>query len=163
PQPRLRPARQGDPRRDPQQRRVPDDQQRLPPPGLPEEGRRLRSSGGLRSDQQEDRLDAPRRRVTLHARGLRQADRPHLPFAGAPVAPSAGARPQLARAMDEEPASAAGGFLVEDDAATLLQGQMRKGAFLHALREEACAAANRELARVGRDTEGCPYLERWFD
>lgn len=54
-----------------------------------------------------------------------------------------------------------GGFLVDDEATTL-PGQMRKSEFLSALRPAVCAAADRELARAGRKTDGCPYLDRWF-
>jgi hypothetical protein len=83
--------------------------------------------------------------------------------AGAPVMSSMGGRPRLQRAAAEPAAASPGGFIVDDEAAALLPGQMRKGAFLRTLRAEACAAADRELARAGRDTQGCPYLARWFD
>ena len=59
--------------------------------------------------------------------------------------------------------AAPGGLIVEDDAATLTSGQMRKSAFLTELRTTACAAADRELARAGRDTRGCPVVERLLD
>ncbi|HWO26266.1 MAG TPA: DUF4157 domain-containing protein [Kofleriaceae bacterium] len=83
--------------------------------------------------------------------------------AGARAVPSMGGRPRLQRAAAEPAAASPGGFIVDDEAAALLPGQMRKGEFLRALREQACAAADRELARAGRDTQGCPYLARWFD
>ncbi|HEV8323281.1 MAG TPA: DUF4157 domain-containing protein [Myxococcota bacterium] len=58
-------------------------------------------------------------------------------------------------------AGAAGGALIaDDDAATLAPGQMRKSEFIEAARVGACASADEAMARVGRSTEGCPYVER---
>ena len=80
-----------------------------------------------------------------------------------PVAPRGPGGLRLARAVDDPAAEPpASGFVVEDDAETLLAGQLRKSELLRSLREAVCAAANRELAAAGRDTEGCPYLDRWF-
>ncbi|HLK88697.1 MAG TPA: DUF4157 domain-containing protein, partial [Polyangia bacterium] len=79
------------------------------------------------------------------------------------AAPAASPAPAATPATDAMPASVAGaggGLIVEDDAAALTAGQMRKSAFLAELRAEACAAADRELARAGRDTRGCPQVER---
>src|SRR4051812_42019172 len=70
----------------------------------------------------------------------------------------AGAEPEPGR-VGTEPA---GGFIVEDDTQVLLRGQQRKTAFLAELRAAVCAAADRELARAGRDTRGCPYIEKWL-
>jgi hypothetical protein len=77
------------------------------------------------------------------------------------------ARPARLHRTAEDAASAtppepAGGFLVEDEAKPL-PGQMHKTEFLAALRTAVCTAADRELARVGRSSAGCPYLDRWFD
>src|SRR5262249_9297479 len=55
------------------------------------------------------------------------------------------------------------GLIVEDDAQDVGPGQMRKSEFLDRLRAAVCAAADAELAVVGRDTEGCPYIERWIE
>ncbi len=55
----------------------------------------------------------------------------------------------------------AGGFLMEDDA-QLAAGQMRRTEFLDELQQSSCIAADAELARVGRSTEGCPFVERAF-
>jgi hypothetical protein len=52
--------------------------------------------------------------------------------------------------------------LVVDDDAAAEPGQARKTELLERLRRTACAAADEELARVGRDTSACPYLERVF-
>lgn len=54
-------------------------------------------------------------------------------------------------------------LIVEDDVDQLSPGQMRKSEFLDELRSSVCAAADAELARVGRDTESCPYITRAFD
>jgi hypothetical protein len=65
-----------------------------------------------------------------------------------------------------EPASPAetptAGLLVEDEATELGPGQMNKSEFLDGLRAAVCAAADAELAAVGRSTEGCPYIEYWI-
>jgi hypothetical protein len=60
------------------------------------------------------------------------------------------------------PAAPSGGLLAGDEAKDLLPGQMRKSEFLAALRPAVCDAANQELAAVGRDTQGCPYLDKMF-
>ena len=56
-----------------------------------------------------------------------------------------------------------GGLLIDDDATTLAPGQMRKTQFLEQVRSGACAAADAQLKKVGRDTEGCPFVGRWLD
>jgi len=53
-------------------------------------------------------------------------------------------------------------LLRDDDVQDLSPGQLRKSEFLARVREAVRAAADAELAHVGRDTRGCPYLERWF-
>ena len=58
--------------------------------------------------------------------------------------------------------AAGGGLIVDDEARSLLGGQERKSAFLAELRVAVCAAADQALARAGRDTRGCPYVERWL-
>jgi len=55
----------------------------------------------------------------------------------------------------------AGGFVVEDDAQAG-GGQMRKSEFLDELQSAVCAAADAELAAVGRSTDGCPYIAEAF-
>jgi hypothetical protein len=76
-------------------------------------------------------------------------------------------RPLVQRAVDNSaeptPQPAEAGLLVDDEAVTTQPGQMRKTDFLRVLRPAVCAAAERELARVGRNTDGCPYLDRWFN
>jgi hypothetical protein len=108
------------------------------------------------------------------ARIARQVDEslepaPTLASALAPaMAPApASAAPAVTTAPGPTPAATAatgpaagGGLIVEDDAGTLTSGQMRKSDFLEQLRVEACAAADRELARAGRDTNGCPHVVR---
>ncbi len=60
------------------------------------------------------------------------------------------------------PASAAGPLIVEDDAATVATGQMRKSEFLQQLRSAVCATADEALKEAGESTKGCPYLEQWL-
>jgi hypothetical protein len=55
------------------------------------------------------------------------------------------------------------GLLVDDEVGELGPGQMRKSAFLDALQNAVCAAADVELAAVGRSSQGCPYVARWMD
>jgi Domain of unknown function (DUF4157) len=64
--------------------------------------------------------------------------------------------------MAEQVAAPAAGFLADDDAATVSPGQMRRTEFLDELQRASCAAADAELARVERSTEGCPFVERAF-
>jgi hypothetical protein len=61
----------------------------------------------------------------------------------------------------EEQASR-GALLVEDDVQELEPGQMRKSEFIDELQRVICTEADAELAKVGRNTEGCPYIERWM-
>ncbi len=80
-----------------------------------------------------------------------------------------GAAPQIQRAPNNgapapvtEPASAAGPLIVEDDAATVAPGQMRKSEFLEQLRRSVCATADEAMKEAGESTKGCPYLEQWL-
>ncbi|MGC2696892.1 MAG: DUF4157 domain-containing protein [Candidatus Angelobacter sp.] len=91
---------------------------------------------------------------------------------GLPIPPpSTGSDKKVQRAVDDSvsapAAPAAGsashaGLIVEDDAATLGPGQMRKTEFLDALRGSLCATADAELASTGRTAQGCPFIERWI-
>jgi hypothetical protein len=78
----------------------------------------------------------------------------------APATPPASATPAAER---PEASTSAGPLIVEDEAAELTTGQMRKSDFLAELRAAACSAADEALASAGRDTRGCPYIERGFD
>jgi hypothetical protein len=55
------------------------------------------------------------------------------------------------------------GLIVDDSAVELNPGQVRKSEFLAELRAEVCAAADEAMAATGQNTEGCPYLDAWFD
>jgi hypothetical protein len=55
-----------------------------------------------------------------------------------------------------------GAVLVEDDAAQVGPGQMRRGPFLAALRREVCTTADEGMAGTGRTSQGCPWIEFWF-
>lgn len=72
------------------------------------------------------------------------------------------AEPGPAEPGPAEPGPAAAGLLVDDDAEELQPGQARKSDFLVQLRDEICTAGDQVLASVGRSTDGCPYLDRWF-
>jgi hypothetical protein len=91
---------------------------------------------------------------------------------GWPVAPpSNGSKAKVQRATDSSsdlsaPAATtvppATGLIVDDEASTVGAGQMRKSEFLEGLRASVCAAADSELAAVGRTAQGCPFIERWI-
>ncbi|MEW6732879.1 MAG: DUF4157 domain-containing protein [Acidobacteriota bacterium] len=87
------------------------------------------------------------------------------------------AKPLLQRALDDEtgpvsqakPATsltaaeaAPAGLIVEDDTQDVSPGQMKKSIFLDQLQAAVCTAADAELASVGRNTQGCPYIEKWM-
>src|ERR1700754_1386928 len=75
-------------------------------------------------------------------------------------APNNGASP-APETTPAEPA-ASGPLIVEDDAATVGPGQMRKSEFLDQLRSAVCTTADAALAEVGQSTAGCPYIEQWL-
>jgi hypothetical protein len=77
---------------------------------------------------------------------------------------SAGAvTPNTAPENAPEPAtSTAGPLIVEDEAATVAPGQMRKSEFLEQLRSTVCTTADEALKAAGESTEGCPYIEQWL-
>jgi hypothetical protein len=54
------------------------------------------------------------------------------------------------------------GLIVEDSAAKLGPGHMRKSEFLAQLRTEVTRTAEAALAGTGRTTADCPYLNYWF-
>jgi hypothetical protein len=67
-------------------------------------------------------------------------------------------------AAPESRAAAAGpAMLVDDEAETVERGQMRRAEFLAALRAEVCAAVDAGLSGTGRDSDGCPAIEYWFE
>ena len=53
--------------------------------------------------------------------------------------------------------------LLVDDERDVPYGALQSSTFLAELRAAVCAASDVELARVGRDSAGCPYIQRWFD
>ncbi|HKV35418.1 MAG TPA: DUF4157 domain-containing protein [Pyrinomonadaceae bacterium] len=75
--------------------------------------------------------------------------------------------PRIQRAPDAAttepaPTEAVGPLIVEDDAASVGPGQMRKSEFLEQLRSTVCSTADEALKEVGQSTEGCPYIEQWL-
>src|SRR5688572_900069 len=70
---------------------------------------------------------------------------------------------RLPGAPNEATSVPAAGLIVDDDTQSLLSGQLRKSEFLSEMRAEACAAADRELVRAGRDTQGCPVVDRLLE
>lgn len=106
--------------------------------------------------------EEPAEREAEHAAGVVAHRLAGSGSADAPVVLGPAA-PRLWRAADAgSPSIASAGLVVDDDAQTLTAGQMRKSELLAALRIEACAAVDRALAEVGRNTRGCPHVERWL-
>jgi hypothetical protein len=79
----------------------------------------------------------------------------------APRIQRAPASPDAATA-EPTASEAVGPLLVEDDAASVGPGQMRKSEFLEQLRSTVCSTADEALKEVGQSTEGCPYIEQWL-
>ncbi|HET6974142.1 MAG TPA: DUF4157 domain-containing protein, partial [Pyrinomonadaceae bacterium] len=89
---------------------------------------------------------------------------PQLPTSSvAPLIQRTPATEASAKPEGSESATPVPSLIVEDDAAELGPGQMRKSQFLDELRAAACTAADTELKRVGRSTEACPYIARAFE
>ncbi len=93
--------------------------------------------------------------------------------AGWPIPPpSEGTGPKVQRAADDSSSDADApaattvppntGLIVDDEAATVGPGQMRRSEFLDGLHDSVCATADAELKAVGRSAEGCPFIERWI-
>jgi hypothetical protein len=85
-----------------------------------------------------------------------------------PVTPAPEAAPIHAAPETEEESvapeeTAAPALLVEDSAAELAPGQMRKSEFLAQLRAAVTSTAEAAMAGTGRTTADCPYLDYWFD
>ena len=59
--------------------------------------------------------------------------------------------------------TAAPALIVEDEADTVETGQMKKTEFLNELRTAVCSTAEEALAGTDQTTDGCPYLEYWFN
>jgi LysM repeat protein len=86
--------------------------------------------------------------------------------AAAPAAPlSAVPAPRVQRAAaaapteDEERVET---LVVDDDASVVGVGQARKASLLAEIGRAACDEADRALREVGRDTNGCPQVQRWL-
>src|SRR5262245_48151732 len=72
--------------------------------------------------------------------------------------------PDAAINVAEQPAPrACAGLVVEDDAATVAPGQIRKSELMARIKERSCAEADRILAESGRSTDGCPQVAHWID
>jgi hypothetical protein len=99
-------------------------------------------------------------RDTLSASGPRPDTAARGPAAAPAPSPLSPNREAAGADAENARDGADGGLLVEEDAPTVLPGQMRKAAFLEMLRADACAAADRAMAARGRSTEGCPLVER---
>jgi hypothetical protein len=81
---------------------------------------------------------------------------------GAGVSPVAAPEAAPPAETPQEEEASRGALIVEDDSQQLEPGQMRKSEFIDELQRVICAEADAELARVGRSTQGCPYIERWM-
>jgi hypothetical protein len=116
------------------------------------------------NDRFEKEADEVAERV-LHGPGSpRESVLPEAVSMASPVVQRAAAAESVAPSSTGQDAanSARPSLIVEDDARDLRSGQMRKGDFLDKLKVGVCAAADEELAAVGRTAQGCPYVERWI-
>src|ERR1039458_763685 len=71
-----------------------------------------------------------------------------------------GGSPDATPAAPEEMSSP--DLIVDDDAADLAPGQMRKSDFLALLQSAVCGAATEALAGTAWSATGCPYIAYWF-
>ena len=89
-----------------------------------------------------------------------EAAAPETEAAAAEAAPAVDAAPAEASA-EQAPAAESPALLVDDDQEAR-RGQMRKSAFLAALRAEVCANVDGALSGTGRDSQGCPWIDHWL-
>jgi hypothetical protein len=59
--------------------------------------------------------------------------------------------------------AATGTLLVDDEAAAVGPGQLRRSELMAQIRSAVRTSVDRALTAAGRDTEGCPYLDHWLD
>lgn len=62
----------------------------------------------------------------------------------------------------DAPTAAAGGARIVADGVTPGPGQMKKSAFMTALRTDICTNVDAGLAGTGRDSQGCPWIDHWL-
>ena len=89
-----------------------------------------------------------------------EAAAPEAPAAALEAAPATDA-PAAEASAEQAPAAEAPALLVDDDTEAS-RGQMRKSAFLAALRAEVCANVDGALSGTGRDSQGCPWIDHWL-
>jgi hypothetical protein len=132
--------------------------------GGPPRGDRPRASGGFDFGRLAVLpVSAPGDRAEVEAeRAAGEVMRALAEGAADPPELHARPEPSLHRADAPSPPEAQTGGLIAEDDAALTAGQMHKTAFLGQLRSEACAAADAAMAATGRDTQGCPAVEKWI-
>jgi hypothetical protein len=80
------------------------------------------------------------------------------------TAVAGGQKPEASETVEETPeTSPAEPLLLEDSVEEVGPAQMRKTEFLEMLRPAVCGAVDRGLAGTGRNSDGCPHVEFWFD
>jgi Domain of unknown function (DUF4157) len=79
-----------------------------------------------------------------------------------PADERAASRTPLATTATPEAGPDRADLIAEDEAGDLGPRQMRRTEFLDELRKAVCAAADSELAAVGRTAQVCPYIEHWI-
>ena len=99
--------------------------------------------------------------------GLSQGALRALQFAAGnqAVARLVGATPGGFQRQEAPPAAGSasvGALILDDDAAALAPGQLRKSQFLAELRAAVTSTANEALAPVGRTAADCPYIDQAF-
>ena len=53
-------------------------------------------------------------------------------------------------------------LIVPDDARSITHGQMKKSEFIRLLKGAVCTTVDAALATTGKNTKGCPYIEKWL-
>jgi hypothetical protein len=92
-----------------------------------------------------------------------QAVRTAAPATATDLVPAATARPDTAKEIDAAvPAAADAAARLVADEANPGPGQMKKSAFMAALRADICANVDAALAGTGRDSQGCPWIDHWL-
>jgi hypothetical protein len=82
------------------------------------------------------------------------------PAATEDAAPEAAATPQPE--SGSAPSESGVGLVIGDEQEPT-RGQMRKGQFLSALRASVCGSVDEALAGTERNSQGCPWIDHWFD
>jgi uncharacterized protein DUF4157 len=120
------------------------------------------SRTGLAFGQPGDRYEQEADRIAERALAEGLAPGVSSELSMAPSKPALQRAMAPASAVSAEAGASPAGLIVEDSAAELAPGQMRKSDFLTQLGNEVYAVADEILPTVGRSAQGCPYITNWI-